>query len=88
MKGKFSSVQLQCRRGNRRSLCEVGQNQQQLFFFFFLSLQDRQGDLQGRRAGRCPLKLFLLLIFFLGDVEDLVTPLLNGAAFHVLGKDR
>lgn len=31
MKGKFSSVQLQCRRGNRRSLCDVRQNQQQVF---------------------------------------------------------
>lgn len=31
MKGKFSSVQLQCRRENRRSLCDVRQNQQQVF---------------------------------------------------------
>lgn len=31
MKGKFSSVQLQCRQGNRRSLCDVRQNQQQVF---------------------------------------------------------
>lgn len=31
VKGKFSSVQLQCRRENRRSLCDVRQNQQQVF---------------------------------------------------------
>lgn len=31
VKGKFSSVQLQCRLENRRSLCDVRQNQQQVF---------------------------------------------------------
>lgn len=58
VKGKFSSVQLQCRLENRRSLCDVRQNQQQVFL---------TGQIRGSTVMAC-CRPFLAECSFLGSL--------------------